>query len=59
MILWSSADFFFKINFFKVFFQELYRSVKGLDPDQNRLSVGHDLDPNCLQKLKADHKIRR
>ena len=25
----------------------------GLDPDQNRLSVGSDLGPNCLQSLSA------
>ena len=30
----SSADFFFKINFFKKFFQEYHLSVKQLDPDQ-------------------------
>ena len=26
----------------------------GLDPDQDRHSVGPDLGPNCLQKLSAD-----
>ena len=25
-----------------------------LDPDQDRHSVGHDLGPNCLQRLSAD-----
>ena len=25
----------------------------GLDPDQDRHSVGPDLDPNCLQRLSA------
>ena len=28
--------------------------TKGLDPDQDRLSVGPDLGPNCLQRLSAD-----
>ena len=27
---------------------------KSLDPDQARHFVGHDLDPNCLQRLSAD-----
>ena len=45
-------------NFFKKFFQEHYQSVKGLDPDQDRHSVGHDLGPNCLQRLSAEDKSR-
>ena len=28
----------------------------GLDPDQNRRSVGPDLGPNCLQRLSAENK---
>ena len=28
----------------------------GLDPDQDRSSVGPDLAPNCLQMLSADGK---
>ena len=52
----SSADFF-KINFLKKFFQEHYiRESNGLDPDQDRHSVGPDLVPNCLQRLSADDK---
>ena len=31
----------------------------SLDPDQARLSVGPDLDPNCLQRLSADVKSRQ
>ena len=27
-----------------------------LDPDQDQLSVGPDLGPNCLQRLSADDK---
>ena len=30
----------------------------GLDPDQDRHSVGPDLGPNCLQRLSADDKSR-
>ena len=30
---------------------------KGLDPDQDRLSVGPDLGPNCLLRLSADDKL--
>ena len=28
----------------------------GLDPDQDRSSVGPDLGPNCLQRFSADDK---
>ena len=28
----------------------------SLDPDQDKHSVGPDLDPNCLQRLSADDK---
>ena len=31
MLLLSSADFFFKINFLKKFFQEDYQSAKGFE----------------------------
>ena len=52
MLLLSSADFFFKINFSKDLFQEryMYQSVK-LSEYKN--SVCPDLGPNCLQKLSA------
>ena len=29
----------------------------GVDPDQDRHSIGPDLDPNCLQRLSADDKL--
>ena len=29
----------------------------GLDPDQDRHSVGPDLDPNRLQRSSADDKV--
>ena len=47
--------FFFKINFFKTFFQEHYQIAKGLDPYQDRITFGPDLGPNCLQRLSADN----
>ena len=53
MLLLSSADFF-KINFFKIFFQRLSNS---LHLDQDRHSVGYDLGPtvsNPLQRLSAE-----
>ena len=34
----------------------LIRVSNGLDPGQNRCSVGSDLDPNYLQRLSADDK---
>ena len=41
-------------------FTQLYpiRASNGLDPDQDRSSVGPDLGPNCLQRLSADDKSR-
>ena len=44
---------FFKINIFKILFQEHYQSVKP-DPYQGRQSVGPDLGPNGLKRLSAD-----
>ena len=62
MLLLSSADFF-KISFFsKNHFRNTIRVSKGLEPDQDRLSVGPDLDPNCLQRLPTDpckEKVRQ
>ena len=54
MLLLSSADFFFKISFFKKLFQE-HSGV--FDPDQAQYSVGPYLGPNCLQRLSADGKL--
>ena len=48
----------FKINFFKKIFINIIRVSNGLDPDQDRHSVGPDLGPNCLQRLKSDDKSR-
>ena len=48
---------FFEYNFFKKFFQEHYQPIRasnGLDSDQDRCSVGPDLDPNHLKRLSAD-----
>ena len=56
MIFLSSADFFFKINCFKKLFQESGRVSNSLDSDQDRHSVGPDLDPNCLKRVTADDK---
>ena len=47
------VDFFFKISYFEKFFQEHY----GLGPDQDRHSVGPDLDPNCLQRFQKMMKV--
>ena len=54
----SSADFFFKINFFKKFLQIYHYVANSLDPDQDRHFVGLDLGPRCLQKLSADDIVR-
>ena len=36
-----------------------FRVSNGLDPDQDRLSVGPYLGPNCLQSLSADNRSGR
>ena len=51
----SSADFFFKNNFFKKVFHEEYQSVKRFGSNL----VCPDLGPNCLQWLTAEEKRRR
>ena len=43
---------FLKINLTKSF-RNTIRVSNGLDPDQDRRSVGPDLGPNCLQRLSA------
>ena len=58
MLLLSSADFLFKINFLKNSFRNTIRVSNCLDPNQERLSVGSDLGPNCLQRLSADNKSK-
>ena len=45
-----------KINFFKKSYRNTIRVSNGLYPDQNRRSVGTDLDPNYLQMIAADKK---
>ena len=50
----SSADFFQKITFSKSSFRNTIRVSNGLDADQDQLSVGPDLSPNCLQRLSTD-----
>ena len=54
MLLLSSADFLFKINFITTL---TIRESNGLGTDQDRHSVGPDLCPNCLQRLSAATKV--
>ena len=50
--------FFYKINFFKNFFQEHKNRVSnGLDPDQSQHSVCPDLGPNSLYKRRDNEAI--
>ena len=58
ILLLSSADFFFKINFFKASFRSTIRVSNRLYPDQDRRSVGTELGTNCLQRLSEDNKSR-
>ena len=48
--------FFSKLTFSKNFFRNTIRVSNGLDPDQDRHSVGPDLSPNSLQRLSTDDK---
>ena len=57
-VLLSSADFFQR-TFSKHSFRNSIRMTNGLDPDQDRRSVGPDLGPNCLKRLLTDDKTRR
>ena len=50
---------FFKINFFKTFFQKYHESVKSLVLDQAQRLVGPDLGPNALQMLSAEDTIKQ
>ena len=54
MLLLLSADFS-KVDFQKLI-QECYQSENSLDQDWH--SDGHDLGPNCLQRLSADENKR-
>ena len=52
-MLLLSADFFSKLTFSKNYFCNSIWVSNNLDLDQDRHSVGPDLDPNCLQRLSA------
>ena len=47
----SSADFFQNQLLQKNYFMNIISVSNNLDPDQDQHSVGHDLGPNCLQRL--------
>ena len=47
---------FSKLTFSKNSFRNTFRVSNGLDPNQDRQSVGPNLGPNCLQKLLAADK---
>ena len=56
MLLLSSADFFSKLTFSKNSFRNAIGSSNNLDPDQDRLSVGLDLGPNCSPRLYSSRQ---
>ena len=56
MLLLSPADFF-KIIFFKNSFRNTIRVSNSFVPDQDRRSVGPDLDPKCLQSYQQTTKV--
>ena len=49
--------FFSKSTFWKNSFRNTIRVSNSLDRDLDRLSVGPDLGPNCLQRLSADDML--
>ena len=58
-VLLSRLLIFSKLTFSKNSFRNTIRGSNSLDPDQARLFVGPDLDPNCLQRLSADDTSRQ
>ena len=54
----SSRGFKTDCNFFKKLIRSTIRMSNSLDPDQDRHSVGPDLDPKCLKRLSAEYKSR-
>ena len=50
---------FFNITNFILFFRNSFKVSNGLDPDQDRRSVGPGLGPNSWQRFSADDKSRR
>ena len=54
----SSAHNFQTELFRKILSGNAIRVSNRLNPDQARLMVGPDLDPNCLQRLSADDTSR-
>ena len=47
---------FSKLIFSKKYMKNTISMSNSVDPDQDRHSVGPDLDPNCLQRLSTDDK---
>ena len=56
MLLSSSADLFSKLILSKNSSRKAIRVSNCLDPDQDRHSVGTDLDLNCLERLSLEEK---
>ena len=57
MLLLSSVNFFFKINFSKNSLRNTIRISNGLDLDQDRCSVGPELGSNCLQRKVISRQV--
>ena len=56
VVFYFFFGFFCRLHFYfkKKSFRNTIRVSNSLDPDQARRFVGHDLGPNCLQRLSAD-----
>ena len=48
---------FFQIKFSKFSFRNTIRASNGLDPGQDKHSVGPDLGPNYLQVISRQQKL--
>ena len=46
-----------QLTFSKKSFRNIFRVLKGLDPDQDQCSVGSDLGTNCLQISQQMTKV--
>ena len=58
MLIISFANFL-RIKFSKKSLSRTLSVSIGLDPDQDRQSVGPDSGPNCLQRSPTDNTIDR
>ena len=55
------SSHFISVPYITLWMLDVFNTISvsnSLEPDQARHFVGHDLGPNCLQRLSADNKSR-